>query len=406
MNDYTHLEKQFEYLPREFRLILECLKSKMNNREANNCPGLIDQDFDWEFFIDSVVYHGVYPMIYDFLKTLKSYKIPDKIFSRLQILYKKSILDSINLTTELSHLVKLFDKYKIRVISLKGPALAKIIYSNVHLRTSSDLDLLVDADDMETIEQILFKEGYGVLKRKKNLTRKEHAFFKKSTHHYVYSHNDTNIPIEIHWRLNKHKTGFFSESHFHRLWEEREIVTIKGTPVPTLSTIDNCLYLMVHGAYHQWVNLRWLYDITILLHNSPQLTVEALMDYAGRFELQTIVGQTLILSKIIFGNDLVDNLEAVFKTDRSIRLCKMIIPVLPTNLNPSKIKPFSRELYQHILYTIILLNSNKNRLQYIFQHFRPTVIDYQTFYLPDRFFPLYYILRPFLLLIRQFKSQS
>ena len=317
MHDYDRLEGQFKRLPNEFRLILACLGAGMLDDEIDHCSRWIDRGIDWDLFIDFAIHHGVYPIAYGVLKKLNIQGIPIPIFTKLQLLYKKNSLDMMNLTAELSKLATLFNQNGIRMMALKGPALAAKLYGRTSMRPSTDLDLLVSGDDIEAVEQLLFEEGYDNIGRKRILSLKEQAFFKRFNHHYIYGNENSDIPIEVHWRLNKQATGFVTEDHFDELWRKREVITFEGIRVPTLSAIDTCLYLIVHGAYHRWLCLRWLYDVAQLLHTDPELTTDAVMEYAGKFKLQHLVGQALILSKTLFGTGLPDTLRPAFDFDQS-----------------------------------------------------------------------------------------
>ncbi len=137
MNDYTCLDRQFNRLPNELRLIMACLRAAMKEGDPDLCRGLLDLGVDWDIFLESAMQHGVYPVVYAVLKELESPQVPDTVLAGLQLRYKKNSLDMMSLSVELLQLTRLFQRHGIRMIALKGPALAKNLYGKA-LRENDD----------------------------------------------------------------------------------------------------------------------------------------------------------------------------------------------------------------------------------------------------------------------------
>ena len=70
----------------------------------------------------------------------------------------------------------------VRTLLLKGPILATRLYGDLAHRTSKDLDILVDADDVERVERVLGRLGYE-LQDERILEN-----WKKTSHHLSYEH--------------------------------------------------------------------------------------------------------------------------------------------------------------------------------------------------------------------------
>ena len=91
----------------------------------------------------------------------------------LKLYYKKNFLQMIKITHELIRIIELFKEKNIRVLSLKGPPLAEIIYNDISLRTSVDLDFLVSVNDINTVEKLLSREGYKYIHISYKLSQRE-----------------------------------------------------------------------------------------------------------------------------------------------------------------------------------------------------------------------------------------
>ena len=79
---------------------------------------------------------------------------------------------------------------------------------------------------------------------------------------------------------------------------------IKLLNVPVMAPDDDyhVLYLMLHGAIHAWIRLRWLQDIALYIGNN-QCDLMRVYDLAKQINCQHIVEQTLILVNDFFKLD-------------------------------------------------------------------------------------------------------
>jgi hypothetical protein len=68
--------------------------------------------------------------------------------------------DNLELTNELVHVLAALNERAIRVLLLKEPVIAVMLYKNMALRVARDLDLLIVQEDRPQIREILTALGY------------------------------------------------------------------------------------------------------------------------------------------------------------------------------------------------------------------------------------------------------
>lgn len=83
----------------------------------------------------------------------------------------------------------------IPVLLLKGPALARTLYPDMALRQSSDIDLLVQPQNIPATEDILGTLGYSCPDRIFRTSR-------HSCHHETFLPGGPGIPVELHWEAD------------------------------------------------------------------------------------------------------------------------------------------------------------------------------------------------------------
>ncbi|MFD1957531.1 nucleotidyltransferase family protein [Paenibacillus thailandensis] len=92
--------------------------------------------------------------------------------------------------------------------------LAIQLYGDLSLRTSKDLDILVDPDDVELAEATMARLGYEAADK-----HDSDPNWKRKYHHLSFSHKERRAEVEIHWRLNPNPVD---KHTFPQLWERRK----------------------------------------------------------------------------------------------------------------------------------------------------------------------------------------
>ncbi|MBI5542132.1 MAG: nucleotidyltransferase family protein [Bacteroidia bacterium] len=364
------------YPPEMKFLLLCCGNNKWNAADFK-------QKLNWEIFLKLVKRHRINPVVYEF--TIKNtHLFPEDIKKQIQELQTLNSKRMLSLSAEMIRLNNLFDSKNITTIPIKGPALAFQIYNDPGKRNSLDLDFLIKPTDLETISGLMINEGYKQIKPDFKLSPKQSKVHKKIIHHYYFKNPNTNLLVEIHWKLITPSSLFTnSEKMFFESF-------ITSNPFIKIKPELLLHYLIVHGSMHRWYKLFWLNDIQEIIQSNNNFDYNYFNKLTKYFGDERMVSQALCLIQIIFNC----NIPKDFQT---YNINKSIIKSALRAINTEEEKLHKRTFERIIRFNYII------KLKAGFKHFMSCLnapmtnyLDWKTLPLPDYLFFLYYPLRPFL----------
>lgn len=341
---------------------------------------------DWNAFMELVLHHRVYPAVYLQLNSLAP-MAPADTMEKLRYHHHVNTFKMLELTKEMGRISKELAENGIRTIQLKGPVLAIQLYGDLSLRTSKDLDILIDPEDVEQAEAAMAKLGYEATDK-----HDSDPNWKRKYHHLSFSHKECWANIELHWRLNPNPVDNLS---FRQLWERRDTVLVCGQPFHSLGKEDLLSYLTDHGARHAWFRLRWLVDIARLV---PHIRAGEMDLYYKRHGGREFSGQAFLLASALLRADIPAPLLQAASGKKAQRLAQdaMFFISRIVKLNPV---PERRALWPYLKYTLSLMKP-KQRCMYLLKVLEPNVEDRQQMPLSKPLHFLYFPLRPILWLWR------
>ncbi|MFD1957515.1 nucleotidyltransferase family protein [Paenibacillus thailandensis] len=341
---------------------------------------------DWNAFVELALHHRVYPAVYLKLNSLASI-VPADTMETLRYHHHSNTFKMLELTKEMSRISGALAEDGIRSIQLKGPVLAIQLYGDLSLRTSKDLDILVDPDDVELAEATMARLGYEAADK-----HDSDPNWKRKYHHLSFSHKERRAEVEIHWRLNPNPVD---KHTFPQLWERRETVPVAGLSFYSLGKEDLLYYLTDHGARHAWFRLRWLVDIARLV---PHIRAEETDRYFKKHGGRVFAGQAFLLASALLRADIPGALLQMTTGRKAVRLAQdaMFFISKIVKLNPV---PEKSAVWPYLKYTLSLMKP-KQKWLYLLKHLEPNIEDRQQLPLSKPFHFLYFPLRPFLWLWR------
>jgi hypothetical protein len=290
-----------------------------------------------------------------------------------------------------------FCENKIPALFLKGPILAKVLYGDLSLRTSSDLDLLVSLDQLEIVEVLLQKMGYIKDEYIETILND----WKWRHHHFTFYHHNTNIKVEVHWRLNP---GPGKEPNFKDLWNRKQELLISSKPLFYLSNEDLFFFLVTHGARHGWSRLRWLIDIHQLMVRT--LNFKIIRKLFKKYNYLNVAGQALILSNELLGTSVDEALKILkIKSNVPLNLANEAMFYLKQMINLHN-EPLDERVSRYHKHHLIKLMSPKQKTLFFLSFLFPYPEDAKTLPLPKKLHSVYFVIRPFLWIWRQCKKIS
>ena len=237
-------------LAREFDFLLACVRRFFQpETPIPSAAGL-----DWRKLVQLAQRHAVAAL---FCRAVRgrpdiSMEVLNDLLGRI---FEAARFD-LTLSAELAELLELFRGHEIRVVTLKGPVLASTLYGTAALRSSSDLDLLVQPEDLFRARQLLKDKGYHLESVLSWPT--DSAYFRRRDSEISFSrrtaYQTDTLWIDLHWRL---LPWYFPRSFDDReLWQNLRRVPVAGAFASTLQAENQLLFLCAHGTKHLWGRFR------------------------------------------------------------------------------------------------------------------------------------------------------
>lgn len=182
----------------EDELIVCCDRTHLNQEEILRIQSLVQKNIDWKYLIKMAQHHGVMPLLYKSLSIACPKAVPAMVMETLQKNYQANGQRNLFMAGELIKLLHLFDSNGIPAVPFKGTALTASVYGNLALRQFSDLDILVQKQDVLKARDLLVSSGYT-----QEVEFKEaHAeALLKYQYELPFAHKNRKIFVELQWEL-------------------------------------------------------------------------------------------------------------------------------------------------------------------------------------------------------------
>jgi hypothetical protein len=257
-------------------LLLRCISPETDSQTVQQIKTLAQGQIDWQSLVQIAKAHRVMPLLYNRLSTACPQTVPASLLNELRYYCKNIAIRNLSTTAELRRLLLLMKSQGIDTLPYKGPMLTQMLYGDLELRQFGDLDIVIQPEDMRSVEKLLMAEGYRPYFGEKTATELDAYMKSKNEHTYDFYHDHKKVFLEIHWRF---WPVFFSSVTPKDIWHRRESAELAGKIVSNFKVEDYLIILCMHGSRHQWNRLSWLCDIALLLQKYPNL------DWQQMFEL-------------------------------------------------------------------------------------------------------------------------
>lgn len=253
------------------------------------------EDFDWHRFIRLVDRHRVSALVYDGLRAVHG-GIPATTLANLKSRALRDRQQGLQLVRTLALICDALESADIPVMSFKGPLLGQLAFSDLSLRQSRDLDVLVNPHHAEAALTILARLGFRLHGLEAGETIRNFGLLSTMVKDCSLTHMDTGLIVELHWRLSQNPHTFPVE-----FGNSGRSIAVAGKHFKTLSSDDLLIYLSVHGAKHFWFRLKWLSDIYALLSQLAPTDFVRLSGWAAANGVGLAFDHTLLMVDKIYG---------------------------------------------------------------------------------------------------------
>ena len=385
-------------LTSELKLVLLCSQVKIREKDLPAIQQLLAGAIDWDLFLNLAEHHRVYPLVYQSLSTLVNSVVPEHVIGVLRKKGWENSSKTLQMTGELVKVLQAMEENGIRTIVLKGFPLGSMLYGNLALRPSRDLDILVWPEDLERARNAVENLGYEQMSPSSVMTPEQVQNWMKKNHHFGYWHRDQEICLELHWRLGHYGLEMPLQEIENSLAE----VKIGGQAVCVLGTEEQLLFLILHGAGHAWFRLKWLCDVGVMLRQGA-FSWERLYGLSEHLGVEALLNQAVMLALHLLQAPVPDRVVKRITKDRKAQnLVGMALPFISAvDYDPANLR-INRPLYfHHKKYQLSILPGWRKKFAYLHNLVLPKDRDIELIPLPQSLYFLYYPLRPFTWFSRQ-----
>lgn len=201
------------------------------------------------------------------------------------------------LEQRLESLLALYHNHGIRVLLLKGAALAVTVYRSFSARPMADLDLLVDAERALEAWEMAREAGWtGAITDQQRQAYQEHQHLPP-----LDDARGSGLGLELHTDLLPKGSPFAFDAEL--LWRNAVSIEVGGRPGFVPADVDMVLHLCIHFAWsHALVDAAWrtFRDIQALIA-AGRVDWEELARHARAARASTCVYWTLRLGRRLSG---------------------------------------------------------------------------------------------------------
>lgn len=203
-------------------------------------------------------------------------------------------LETMAKMAELIRLSRLFKTNNLDFIPIKGPLLSWRLHHDCTIRYSKDLDILVQPENLENAIELLQAEDYKVLYPDLPVTGNKKRMFLKIQHHIGFIHPQKKTYLEVHWRLMRPEV--VTNARLDQLVKQyTETSDFQGEVFKVFNKEFEFVFLILHGAMHQWFRLKWLHDV-VAFSKDEALDWGKVFEISKNFNVEHLVYQSIRLA--------------------------------------------------------------------------------------------------------------
>ncbi len=260
---HSQIENKEEFKNRRFvtgkraarEILLLGTTTSLSPDNLKRLSKILAGNVNWEYLLDLAKYHGVAPLLaHNLTRFNLTDKVPEIYAERLNRIYSDNIHRSIFLSDELTRILSIFNQNDIDVITLKGTVLGEQLYVNPGLRTTNDIDVLVQPDKVIQASSLLEGMDYTrYIMPKKPLHPFHRIYIKKARFPFI---------VELHWDLHDPKLEVVKREE---IWRRARQYQYQGGNTMVPSPEDTLLYIATKLLVHDEKHFKHLVDINEII---------------------------------------------------------------------------------------------------------------------------------------------
>jgi hypothetical protein len=365
----------------ERSILLAACSDVSQAEKSDRMRALLRQPVRWRILFDLADRHGTLPLLYQALVAIEG--VPREHLPWLEQRHQINLHRALLLSRELIRIVDHLGALGLEVLPYKGLALAELIYRDIALRQSGDIDLLVRPQDFSAVRDAIRDLGYSPHVR---FSAAEEKAYLRSGYERVFDGAAGSNLLEVQWAI---LPGFYSiDFDLNAVFQRASTIVVAGHAMKTPSPEDLLLVLSAHAAKHVWKRLIWLCDIARIM-TIPTLNWSWIGSEVRTLGIARIVGVSMVLAKRLLNATIPTVAQSGFPEDAATL---SLVDDMQTRMLEEA--PFSVESPEYFRLMMRLREQPADRRRFLRRLvFTPGPGEWEAIRLPAPLFPLYRLVR-------------
>jgi hypothetical protein len=273
----------------EWALLLAACSDPAKEK-ADRIGRLLHSPIRWSVLHGLADHHGVLPILTQAVIGLED-QVPAEALAALKQSYQANLRKTLLLSSEFVSIVNSLSQTGLEFMPYKGLALAEIVYGDIALRQSGDIDLLIHAADLPRVREAVADLEY---RPHQVFSADEEEAYLRSGYEYPFDGPAGRNLLEVQWAI---QPNFYAiDLEMEGLFRRAIKASVVGVEVKTLCHEDLFIALALHAAKHVWGRLIWLCDLARIARMRA-LGWERIGDQARELGIARILWVTLLLAQ-------------------------------------------------------------------------------------------------------------
>jgi hypothetical protein len=299
----------------EWSFVLACCRHVSRGAGAERVRAAAAAGLDWPLVERIARRHRVEGLVH---KALADAGVGSPFASAANVIVRRNLAHA----AEAARLHARLEEAGIRHLFVKGVTLDILAWRSLAVKSSIDIDVLVDPARYGEACSLLFEAGYACTHPGGRSAPEIEAYARRNKDS-VWNHRRRGITVELHQRLAGN-TALLPTLSAHS--PSQQVDVSPGIALPTLARDELFAYLCVHGALTAWSRLKWPADLTALLAREDDL--EGLYRRAALLAPGRAVPQALLVCEALFGLPLGRLSEELRRDKRNLWLARTALETM------------------------------------------------------------------------------
>ena len=380
----------------EFELACLCCRVEPVVEEMVGLLGRVDTASFLELVLDR---HRIGPLVHAALKRVPEAALPPALMPALSAATRANAVQALRAQRTLILLSRWFGQAGVTWLPFKGLTLAQRYYGEISLRHVNDLDIWVPGSELSRARAVLQEGGFHRDEEIRNwgLAERGPRHLDYLLRYYHEEHHDSAElgMLELHWRLSSTPSMFTLAPQ--QMLERAQTLDWGDERLRVLDDVDLLLYLCEHGGGHGWYRLKWLADLPRLLAHGPW-DWPAVLERARSLACTPSLLLGLALCEELFGWVPPAVVRTELRRMRSLPFLRQGVRLAllsPSSVYAPGAVP-SLGWRMRDLAKSLLMAATPGAVAGLLWRRALSPNDLRVLHVPDRWFGLYYLLRPLL----------